>query len=88
VNEKELYIRVGLTTLRCPDDIHFVDVPLYIRVKEIQPNGLAMVEEKLLETITEIISKHNENALPDKIKKLKNGGSQNGLNENTSQISC
>ena len=69
--KSEFYIQVGMTTLRSPDDVYFLDVPIYIKVNEIQPNGLARVEEILLTTMTEIISKHNENKLQDKIKNLK-----------------
>lgn len=69
--EQHHYIQVGLSTLRTPDDEVLVDVPLYIRVAEIQPNGLAKVEENLLHTIAEIVAKYNENTLVEKIEKLK-----------------
>ena len=64
------YIQVGITSMRTPDDEILVDVPLYIRVGEIQPNGLAKVEETILRTITDIVCKHNEQ-LVEKIQKNK-----------------
>lgn len=80
MNKQQLYIQVGLSTLRTPHDEVLVDVPLYIRVTEIQPNGLAKVEQTLLETIAEIVSKHNENTIVEKIEKLKeNKNEQNKI---------
>ena len=69
--KQDFYIQVGLTTLRCQDDVCLVDVPLYIKVHEIQPNGLAQMEEKLLNTVGEIVAKHNGSKTIEKIEKQK-----------------
>ena len=59
--------------MRCADDLVLVDVPLYIQVHEIQPNGLAVMEEKLINTVSEIIAKHNGSKTIEKIENLKKG---------------
>ena len=65
------YIQVGLTTLRCQDDVCFVDVPLYVRVHELEQNGLAKMENQLLQTIGEIVAKHNGSKTIEKIENLR-----------------
>jgi len=68
--KQDFYIEVGMSTLRC-DDVVFVDVPLYIKVHELQPNGLSKMENQLLQTVGEIVAKHNASRTIEKIEKIK-----------------
>ena len=74
----ELYIQVGLTTLRSPDDVYFIDVPLYIKVNEVQSSGLARIEESLLKVLNSLVIKKNATKLTEKIENLKKEKMQNG----------
>jgi predicted double-glycine peptidase len=66
----EFYIQVGLTTLR-QDDFIFADIPLYIKVHELQENGLAKMENDLLKTIGEIVAKTNASNTIERIEAQK-----------------
>lgn len=69
--KQDLYIEVGVTTLRSPDDTTLIDVPLYIKVSGIGNNGLAECEEKLLTKISDALLKQHEKKVMEKLTGLK-----------------
>jgi len=77
--KQEFYRQVGFTILRNNDDTAFIDVPLFIKVTEVNDDGLTPEEEKLIKIISEVIIKGNEQRIADKFTRLKKGVKENGI---------
>ena len=78
--QKEMFRQIGFTIIRNTDDTAFVDIPLYIKVTEVDSNGLTPEERKLVDIVTEIIIKGNELKIADKFASLKKGVKRNEEN--------
>ncbi len=66
------YQKVACIALRKNDGSIYLNVPLYIRLSEINPSGLPDTQESVISQITEAMSKHYEQQLKSYYQKLKN----------------
>ena len=54
----EMYQKVAYIGLRNPDGSYLVNVPLYVKVSELNQNGLTDMQEELIHKITGIMLQH------------------------------
>ena len=62
---KELYQVVAYIALRNKDGSPMINVPLYVKVSEINKNGMTETQESVMHRISEIMIKRNEKQLND-----------------------
>ncbi|MCL2061143.1 MAG: hypothetical protein FWH03_00755 [Firmicutes bacterium] len=72
------YRQVGFTIFRNEDNTAFIDVPLYVKVTELNENGLTPSEQRMISRVSEVILKDNDQKIKDKIISLKKGVNENG----------
>ena len=58
--EKELYQAVAYIALRQKDGSPMISVPLYVKVTELNKNGMTESQESVMHRISEIMIKRNE----------------------------
>ncbi len=63
--EKELYQTVAYIALRNKDGSPMINVPLYVKVSEMNKNGMTEAQESVMHRISEIMIKRNEKQLSD-----------------------
>ncbi len=63
--EKELYQAVAYIALHQKDGSPMINVPLYIKVSEINKNGMTEAQESVMHRVSAIMIKHNEKQLSD-----------------------
>ncbi|MDE7440428.1 MAG: hypothetical protein K2N23_07975 [Clostridia bacterium] len=63
--EKELYQVVAYIALRNKDGSPMINVPLYVKVSEMNKNGMTEAQESVMHRIAEIMIKRNEKQLSD-----------------------
>ncbi len=63
--EKELYQAVAYIALRQKDGSPMINVPLYVKVSEINKNGMTEAQESVMHRVSEIMIKRNEKQLSD-----------------------
>ena len=63
--EKELYQAVAYIALRNKDGSPMINVPLYVKVSEINKNGMTGAQESVMHRISEIMIKRNQKQLSD-----------------------
>ncbi len=63
--EKELYQAVAYIALRQKDGSPMISVPLYVKVTELNKNGMTESQESVMHRISEIMIKRNEKQLSD-----------------------
>jgi hypothetical protein len=68
----EAYQKVAYIGLRNEDGSYLLNVPLYVKVSEVNINGLTDMQEELIHKISEIMMHRYERQISEKIKKLKN----------------
>ncbi|PWM74749.1 MAG: hypothetical protein DBX59_03120 [Bacillota bacterium] len=71
MNEK--YQKIAYIGLRNPDGSYLMNVPLYIKVKDVNKNGETEMQEELLHRISEIMMKRYEKQIGEYIANLKKG---------------
>ncbi|MBE5737378.1 MAG: hypothetical protein E7348_03160 [Clostridiales bacterium] len=54
----EMYQKVAYIGLRNPDGSYLTNVPLYVKVSELNQNGLTDMQEELIHKITGIMLQH------------------------------
>ena len=57
---QELFEKVAYIALRNTDGSMMINVPLYVKVSELNKNGMTDEQEKLIERITETMTKRYE----------------------------
>ena len=62
---KELYQVVAYIALRNKDGSPMINVPLYVKVAEMNKNGMTEAQESVMHRISEIMIKRNEKQLSD-----------------------
>lgn len=63
--EKELYQAVAYIALRQKNGSLMINVPLYIKVSEVNKNGMTEAQESVMHRVSEIMIKRNEIQLSD-----------------------
>ncbi len=63
--EKELYQAVAYIALRQKDGSPMINVPLYVKVSEINKNGMTEAQESVMHRVSEMMIKRNEKQLSD-----------------------
>lgn len=69
--EKELYQAVAYITLRNKDGSPMVNVPLYVKVSEVNKNGMTDAQESVMHRISEIMLKQYDKQISGYITNLK-----------------
>lgn len=64
------YQKVAYIALRQNDGSLLINVPLFVRVADLQPNGMSNDQEQLMHQISEIMHRHYEQRLTDYFTKL------------------
>ncbi len=62
---KELYQVVAYIALRNKDGSSMINVPLYVKVSEINKNGMTETQERVMHRISAIMIKRNQKQLSD-----------------------
>ena len=70
----DIYQKVAYIGLRNPDGSYQLNVPLYVKVSEVNKNGLTKQQEELIHRISEIMMRRYEKQIGDYIANLKKGG--------------
>lgn len=63
--EKELYQAVAYIALRNKDGSPMINVPLYVKVSEMNKNGMTEAQESVMHRVSKIMIKRNEKQLSD-----------------------
>lgn len=69
--EKELYQAVAYIALRNKDGSAMINVPLYVKVKELNKNGMTDAQESIMHRISEIMIKQYDKQIREYIASLK-----------------
>jgi hypothetical protein len=78
--EKEYYQKVAYIGLRNPDGSMMLNVPLYVRVSEVNRNGMTDMQEELMHRISEIMIERYEQQISEYMASLKKGEVGNETN--------
>lgn len=62
---KELYQAVAYVALRNKDGSPMINVPLYVKVSEINKNGMTETQESVMHRISAVMIKRNEKQLSE-----------------------
>lgn len=73
----DLYQKVAYIGLRNKDGTYQINVPLYVKVSEVNKNGITDTQEELIHKISEIMVRHYEKQIGDFIVEKKHGGTYN-----------
>ena len=63
--EKEYYQAVAYIALRNKDGSSMINVPLYVKVSEINKNGMTETQESVMHRISALMIKRNEKQLSE-----------------------
>ena len=74
----EFYQKVAFIGFKNPDGTYRINVPLYVKVSELNKNGMTDEQEELIHRISERMMSRYEKQISDFIANAKNGGIQNG----------
>lgn len=69
--EKELYQAVAYIALRNKDGSPMISVPLYVKVTELNKNGMTEAQESVMHRISEIMIKQYDKQIREYITNLK-----------------
>lgn len=78
---QELFQKVAYIGLRNADGSLMLNVPLYVKVSELNKNGMTDTQEKVLHRISEIMIKRYEKQLSEYFAGLKRANNENKENE-------
>lgn len=67
----ETFVKVAYIGLKQPDGAMMINVPLYIKVSELNKSGMTDTQEKVISRITEIMIKRYEKQLSEYFASLK-----------------
>ena len=63
--EKENYQKVAYIALRKQDGSLMINVPLYVKVSELNENGMTETQESVMQRISEIMNKRYEKQISE-----------------------
>lgn len=75
----ETFQKVAYIGLRNEDGSYLMNVPLYVKVSEVNKNGLTQMQEDLVHKISEIMMKRYEQQINEEIERKRK---EKKLNEN------
>ena len=67
----DTFQKVAYIGLRQPDGTMMINIPLYVKVSELQKSGMTDTQEKVISRITEIMIKRYEKQLSEYFASLK-----------------
>ena len=67
----KIYQKVAYIGLRNPDGSYLLNVPLYVRVSEVNRNGMTDQQEELIHRISEIMMRRYEKQIREHLAGLK-----------------
>ena len=67
----DTFLKVAYIGLKQPDGAMMINVPLYVKVSELNKSGMTETQEKTISRITEIMIKRYEKQLTDYFLSLK-----------------
>ncbi len=71
--ERELYQQVACIALRNTDGSFLPDVPLYVKVNEVNKNGVTDSQEELIHRISKVMIRRYEKQISEYFTGLKKG---------------
>ena len=78
---QELFQKVAYIGLRNADGFLMLNVPLYVKVSELNKNGMTDTQEKVLHRISEIMIQRYEKQLSEYFASLERANNENKENE-------
>ena len=75
----ETYVKVAYIGLKQPDGAMMINVPLYVKVSELNKSGMTDTQEKVISRITEIMIKRYEKQLSEYFASLKENSKKEEL---------
>ncbi len=78
---QELFQKVAYIGLRNADGSLMLNVPLYVKVSELNKNGMTDTQEKVLHRISEIMIQRYEKQLSEYFASLQRANNENKENE-------
>lgn len=78
---QELFQKVAYIGLRNADGFLMLNVPLYVKVSELNKNGMTDTQEKVLHRISEIMIQRYEKQLSEYFASLQRANNENKENE-------
>lgn len=78
---QELFQKVAYIGLRNADGSFMLNVPLYVKVSELNKNGMTDTQEKVLHRISEIMIQRYEKQLSEYFASLQRANNENKENE-------
>lgn len=73
----ETYQKVAYIGLRNSDGSYLMNVPLYVKISEVNKNGMTEMQEELIHRISEIMTRRYEKQISDYIANFKKGVERN-----------
>ena len=73
----EHYQKVAYIGLRNPDGSYLINVPLYVKVSELNKNGMTDMQEELIHRISEKMMKRYEKQISEFMTEAKKGVKEN-----------
>ena len=73
------YQKVAYIGLRNPDGSFMLNVPLYVKVSEVNKNGMTDSQEEIMHRISEIMMKRYEKQISEHMANLKQGVSDENI---------
>ena len=73
----EVYQKVAYIGLRNDDGTYLINVPLYVKLSEVNKSGISEQQEELIHKISDIMMKRYEKQVGGYIEKLKKGVKDN-----------
>lgn len=73
----DTFQKVAYIGLKQPDGTMMINIPLYVKVSELQKSGMTDTQEKVISRITEIMIKRYEKQLSEYFASLKQKSKQN-----------
>jgi len=74
----EYYQKVAYIGFQNPDGTYRINVPLYVKVSELNKNGMTDMQEELIHRISERMMNRYEKQISEFIANASKGGTQNG----------
>ena len=75
----ETFVKVAYIGLKQPNGAMMINVPLYVKVSELNKSGMTDTQEKMISRITEIMIKRYEKQLTDYFLSLKENSKKEEL---------
>lgn len=69
----EFYQKVAYIGLRNTDGSYLLNIPLYVKVSEINKNGMTDMQEELIHRISDVMMRRYEKQIGEHIANLKKG---------------